>query len=154
MKLTPTKLVAFTAITAFSAAGLFAQAQLSHRHGQGEHRFQHTMAALNLTDAQKAQAKAAFQEARQSSQPIRRQLMETRKSLQAAVEAGNQEQIQQLSATEGNEIGQLTALRSAAFAKVVQTLTPDQKAKLAALEQARQQHHRGPGSHANTKAAS
>ena len=39
------------------------------------------MSELNLTDAQKAQAKSIFQDARESAQPVRQQLMETRKSL-------------------------------------------------------------------------
>ena len=143
MKLTPTKLAASMAIATLCAAGLFAQAKLTPHHAQRDHRFGREMAALNLTDAQKAQAKAAFEQARQSAQPIRKQLMETRKSLRAAVQAGNTEQIQQLSASEGNEIAQLTAIRSAAMAKVVNTLTPEQKTKLTALEQARHSRHHG-----------
>src|SRR5579864_9527985 len=75
MKLTPTKLAASMAIATLCAAGLFAQAKLTPHHAQRDHRFGREMAALNLTDAQKAQAKAAFEQARQSAQPIRKQLM-------------------------------------------------------------------------------
>ena len=101
------------------------------------------MSELNLTDAQKAQAKSIFQGARQSAQPVRQQLMETRKSLRAAIKANNTAQIQQLSATEGNELGQLAAIRGSAFAKVYQTLTPDQQQKLDALQQSRHMRHQG-----------
>jgi Spy/CpxP family protein refolding chaperone len=136
------KFAAWTAVAALGAAGLFAaETPQARQHGRG--RFGHFMSELNLTDAQKAQAKSIFQGARQSAQPVRQQLMETRKSLRAAIKANNTAQIQQLSATEGNEIGQLAAIHGSAFAKVYQTLTPDQKQKADALEQARHARHQG-----------
>jgi Spy/CpxP family protein refolding chaperone len=138
------KFAAWTAVAALGAAGLFAAETSQARqqwHGRG--RFGHFMSELNLTDAQKAQAKSIFQGARQSAQPVRQQLMETRKSLRAAIKANDAAQIQQLSATEGHEIGQLAAIRGSAFAKVYQTLTPDQKQKADALEQARHARHQG-----------
>jgi Spy/CpxP family protein refolding chaperone len=136
------KFAAWTAVAALGAAGLFAAETSQARqqwHGRG--RFGHFMSELNLTDAQKAQAKSIFQGARQSAQPVRQQLTETRKSLRAAIKANNADQIQQLSATEGHEIGQLAAIRGSAFAKVYQTLTPEQKQKADALEQARHARH-------------
>jgi Spy/CpxP family protein refolding chaperone len=85
---------------------------------------------LNLTDAQKEQAKTIFQEARQQAQPIRQQLRENREALAAAVKAGKGDaEIQQLSATTGSLMGQLTAIRTEAFAKVYATLTPEQRTK-------------------------
>jgi len=92
---------------------------------------------LNLTTAQKTQAKSIFQDARQSAQPVRQQLQQTRQALRAAVQANDAAQIQQLSTTEGGEMGQLTAIRSSAMAKVYQILTPDQQQKLAEFQQAR-----------------
>jgi len=96
---------------------------------------------LSLTNAQQAQAKSIFQEARQSAQPVRQQLQQTRQSLRAAVQANNTSQIQQLATTEGGEVGQLAAIRSTAMAKVYQILTPDQQQKLASLRQARRAAH-------------
>ncbi len=131
------KFAAWTAIAVLGASSLFA-AQTSaaggHRHGR--------MGAfltnyLSLTDAQQAQAKSIFQDARQSAQPIRQQLQQTRQSLGAAVQANNTTQIQQLAAAEGGQVGQLAAIRGAAMAKVYQILTPDQQQKMASLEQAR-----------------
>jgi Spy/CpxP family protein refolding chaperone len=138
------KFAAWTAVAALGAAGVLAAETSQARqqwHGQG--RFGHFMSELNLTDAQKTQAKSIFQGARQSAQPVRQQLMETRKSLRAAIKSNDTAQIQQLSATEGKEIGQLTAIRGSAFAKVYQTLTPEQKQKADALEQARHTRHQG-----------
>jgi len=138
------KFAAWTAVAALGAAGLFAaETSQARQQWRGHGRFGHFMSELNLTDAQKAQAKSIFQGARQSAQPVRPQLLETRMSLRAAIQANDSAQIQQLSATEGNEIGQLTAIRGSAFAKVYQTLTPDQKQKAEALEQARRARHQG-----------
>ena len=151
------KLAAGTAIAALCAAGLLAQATHATTRSerfQRQGRFLRVMeTALNMSDAQKTQANAAFQEARKSAQPIRQQLMETHKSLRAAVQAGNTEQIQQLSATEGNEIGQLTAIRSDAFAKVYKTLTPAQREKLTALQQAMHPARRGAGARSGRAAS-
>lgn len=128
---------AWSAIAVLGAASLFA-AQTSaaggHRHG-GRAAFLTNY--LSLTDAQQAQAKSIFQDARQSAKPVRDQLHQTRQSLRAAIQANNAAQIQQLSATEGGQIGQLAAIRGTAMAKVYQILTPDQQEKMAALQQAR-----------------
>jgi len=140
------KLAAGVAVVALGAAALFAQAQQTaqRRFRNPDRMLRMTATALNMTDAQRAQARTIFQQARQSAQPVRQQLRETRKSLQAAVQSGNTGQIQQLASTEGSEIGQLTAIRSEAFAKVYQTLTPEQQQKLNSLEQARHGNRRGP----------
>ena len=85
---------------------------------------------LSLTNAQKEQAKAAFQQARQQAQPIRTQLQQNRQALADAVKAGKSDtEIQSLANTTGTLMGQLVAIRTGAFAKVYATLTPDQKAK-------------------------
>jgi len=80
--------------------------------------------------------------------------METRKSMRAAVQSGNTDQIGKLSATEGNEIGQLMAVRSSAFSKVYQTLSPEQKQKLSELQQARREARHARHHEAATKSAS
>jgi periplasmic protein CpxP/Spy len=140
------KFAAWSAVAVLGAASLFAaetSGQGSHRHG-GRGTFFGTQ--LGLTDAQKAQVKSIFDDARQSGQPVRDQLKQTRQSLRTAVQANNTAQIQQLSTVEGGQIGQLAAIRGAAMAKVYQILTPDQQQKLVALEQAghaRHQHRTG-----------
>jgi Spy/CpxP family protein refolding chaperone len=140
MKTFRNKFAAWTAIaalgTSLGAASLFADETSpagAHRHG----RHGGFLASLNLTPAQQAQTKSIFQAARQSGQPVRQQLQQTRQSLRAAVQANDTAQIQQLAATQGSEVGQLATIRSTAMAKVYQILTPDQQQKLAALQQAR-----------------
>jgi protein CpxP len=94
------------------------------------------MQRLNLTDAQKQQAKAIFQQTRQSTVAVRQQLKSNREALAAAVKANNQQQIDQLSASQGQLRGQMLAARSEAMAKVYQILTPEQKAKAERMHQA------------------
>jgi Spy/CpxP family protein refolding chaperone len=137
------RFAAWTAIAVLGAGSLFAAQTAAsgggHRHG----RHGGMLAALNLTDAQKAQTKSIFQEARQSSEPVRQQLKQTHQALQAATKANDTAQMQQLSATEGTQVGQLAAIRSGAMAKVFQVLTPDQQQKLTEMQQARKARHQG-----------
>jgi Spy/CpxP family protein refolding chaperone len=90
---------------------------------------------LNLTDAQKQQAKTILQQAKQSAQPLREQLRTNRQALAAAVKANDVAQIHSLSAQQGNLQGQLLGIRSEARAKVYATLSPEQKAKAGEMRQ-------------------
>ena len=138
------KMGAWMAVAALGTAGLIAQTPPTTRHSQRQGRSGALIAAaLNLTDAQKSQMKSIFQEARQSSQPVRQQLKQTRQSMQAAVQAGDSNQIQQLSATEGTEMGQLAAIRASARAQMFKMLTPDQQQKLSTLQAAMHHSRRG-----------
>lgn len=136
---------AWLAVAALGTASLLAQAPAAARHFQRHGRFGAVMATyLNLTDAQKTQMKSIFQDARQSAQPVRQQLKQTRQSLQAAVKAGDSAQIQQLASTEGTELGQLAAIHASARAKMFKMLTPEQQQKLTTLQSAMHGPRRGP----------
>ncbi len=150
MKVLSKKFAAITAVAALGASGLiFAAETQVRRH------FHHNGALMQvLTDSQKAQAKTIFQQARQTAQPVRQELMQNRKSLQAAVQSGNTDQIQKLSAAEGSEVGQLMAIHSSAFSKVYQTLSPEQKQKLTELQQARREAWKSRRHEAAAKSAS
>ncbi len=127
-------------MTALSAVSLLAQAPQAPAQAQGRHRMGRMANYLNLTNAQRAQAKIIFREAGQSAKPVRQQLRETRQSLQAAIKSGNSNQILQLAATEGTEKGQLAAIRATAFAKLYPTLTAEQQQKLAEFQHSRKVH--------------
>ncbi len=90
---------------------------------------------LELTPAQKQQAKSILQNTRQQAQPLAQQLKTERQSLNAAIRSGDSAQIQQLSTAMGTLQGQLLGIRSAGRAQFYGLLTPDQKAKAAAFEQ-------------------
>lgn len=84
---------------------------------------------LNLTDAQKTQAKEIFQAARESAKPVAADLATARKALRDAVKANAPDpQLDQLSAKVGTLEGQLTAIRTKAFSKFYNTvLTQEQR---------------------------
>jgi Spy/CpxP family protein refolding chaperone len=106
------------------------------RMGAGAGLNQRVLAALNLTDAQKAQIKTILQDAAQSAKPVREAAQKTRQDFSAAIKANNTAQIQSLSVTLGSTQGQLLAISGSARAQIYQLLTPDQKSKLDTLQQA------------------
>ncbi len=131
------KWITFAAAGALAAGMIFAQSAPAQppkgtgtthvsRQAMARHRM---MQALNLTDAQRQQAKAIFQQAKQSAQPVVQQLKENREAIAAAVKADDTGRIHQLTATQGRLRGQAMAVRADAMAKFYQTLTPVQRAK-------------------------
>jgi Spy/CpxP family protein refolding chaperone len=90
---------------------------------------------LNLTDAQKEQAKAIFQQARESAKPTAEQLKQNHQAMQAAIKANNVSQIQSLATQQGTLRGQLIANRSEALAKFYAILTPEPKTKSEEMQQ-------------------
>lgn len=88
---------------------------------------------LDLTGAQKEQAKAIFQGARQSAQPIVAQLRHGHESMMEAVKANNQDQIQAIGGQQGVLAGELASVYGKAFAQFYAILTPDQQAKAGRL---------------------
>ena len=150
------RLTMFAAAGALAAGLMFAQAPATPQRGNHHSwkasgmMFRQRMAqALNLTDAQKAQAKSIFQETRQSTQALRDQLKENRAALTAAMKANDTAGIERLSAKQGSLVGKLTAARTEAMAKFYKVLTPEQKAKADQMHQAFRQrmqqrmHHNG-----------
>ena len=89
---------------------------------------QRYMQALNLSAAQKQQAKTIFQETRQRTEPVRAELRQNRQAMSAAVKADNKAEIQKLSRTQGELMGHLIAARSEARARFYNLLTPEQRA--------------------------
>jgi len=92
--------------------------------------FDRIAAQLNLTDDQKQQAQAILQASRHSAQPVTQQLKQNRQALHEAIKAGKPDaDIDQLAATSGNLMGQVTAIRTKAFARIYALLTPEQRIK-------------------------
>jgi len=85
---------------------------------------------LNLTDAQKAQAKTIFQDAKAAAALVRPQLQASRQAMATAIKAGDANSISALAAEMGKSQVQLTVIRSTAMAKLYAILTPDQQTKL------------------------
>ncbi len=96
---------------------------------------QRMMQGLNLTDAQKQQAKTIFGQAREAAKPVREQLRQNREALAAAVKSDNTAQIRQLGAERGKLLGQLVTARTEAMAKFYKELTPAQRQKAEQIHQ-------------------
>jgi Spy/CpxP family protein refolding chaperone len=90
---------------------------------------------LSLTPSQQSQAKSIFGKASVDARPVRAQLKQNTSALRAAVKANDRGQIDQLSATEGNLIGKMVAIRSEANASFYKTLSPEQQTKFTQLQQ-------------------
>jgi len=88
---------------------------------------------LELTDAQKEQAKAIFVGARQSAQPIVTQLRQGHESMYNAVTTNNQDEIRAIGGRQGALAGQLATVYGNAFAQFYAILTPEQQAKAGRL---------------------
>jgi Spy/CpxP family protein refolding chaperone len=127
------------------------QAQQQHKSGNrqewAQRRFDRMAANLNLTDAQKTQAQAFIKEARESAKQLAPQLKQNRQALATAVKAGNTADIERLSAEKGNLMGKMTAIHTEAFAKIYQTLTPDQRAKADQMHQQMRSRMHNRGGH-------
>ncbi|HXM41041.1 MAG TPA: Spy/CpxP family protein refolding chaperone [Bryobacteraceae bacterium] len=99
---------------------------------------------LNLTPAQEARARAELQAARQSAQPMRRQLKQMRLAMFQAIRANDTAGIQRLSDGQARLRGRIMATREEAFARIYSTLTPEQRAKADTLPaHLRQMRQRG-----------
>ena len=90
---------------------------------------QQMMQALNLTTAQKQQAKTIFGDAKQKAEPIRQEMRQNKEGLDAAVKVDNTSQIERLSSRQGELHGKALAIRSEARAKFYAILTPEQRKK-------------------------
>ncbi len=151
----PKQLIAFAGIGALTSVGLFASVTPAQQRTGHEGQFVGEIeTVLAMTPQQKDQAQTAIQEARQSAKPIREELMNTNKALQSAVRSDESGAIQRLSTTEGQEIGQLLAIRSSTVAKVYKSLTPDQRARADALHQLLMRGVRQEMAHNNSRAGS
>ncbi|HJT89494.1 MAG TPA: Spy/CpxP family protein refolding chaperone [Bryobacteraceae bacterium] len=156
------QLIKIAAVTALAAGMVFADAPASNpstgsnpveqgRHHFRRDRMQRVAQQLNLTDAQKTQAKEIFQQARENARPLRQELKENREALRAAVKAGKSEaDLQKLSANQGQLLGQMVTIRSEAAAQFYKILTPEQRAKADQMHQqfkqriqSRQNRHNG-----------
>ena len=140
------KLAGVTAIAAGLALGQSAPAQSPHFRGRPRAgmMLRRMAAGLNLTDAQKEQARGIFSAARQSAEPVQSQLRQSRQALAAAVKSGaSGAEIDRLSNSMGQLLAQATAIHAKSFAHFYSILTPEQKGKLDSRLQ-RIRNGRGP----------
>ena len=127
----------FAAVTALAAGMALAQAPAAGTQpGPQKTPFRHPVfgheemaQSLNLSAAQKQQAKTIFDESRQKAQPIREEMRQNREALHTAVKANNTSEIHRLSSHLGELQGKVMAIRSEANAKFYAILSPEQRTK-------------------------
>jgi hypothetical protein len=83
-------------------------------------------ATLKLDDAQKKQAKTILDDAFKAAAPLRTSLTAARQKLGAAVQAGDQAQIEPATAAYAAQATAMAAAEAQAVAKIVKGLSPDQ----------------------------
>ena len=102
--------------------------------------------ALNLTDAQKEQAKAIREKHRASNQALRAELRQIREQIQTARERKNTAEAQRLAALREPLLLKAQEAWQAERAELKSVLTPEQQAKLDELQkvwQGKRQQRRG-----------
>jgi Spy/CpxP family protein refolding chaperone len=119
-------LIVVAAVVALGAT-VVAQAPRFH-HRARMHAF--IARQLDLTEAQKAEAKEIFKEARESAKPLVAQLREGHKAMAEAIKAGTSElELEQLASEQGTLVGKVAGIYAKAFSKFYASLTPEQKQK-------------------------
>jgi Spy/CpxP family protein refolding chaperone len=86
---------------------------------------------LDLTAPQQTKVKAIFSNAREEARPLHKQLREVRAELRAAIRENKP--VKELSAKEGNVLGQLAGIRANSAEQFRALLTPQQLQKLQEL---------------------
>ncbi len=109
---TPKTIFAAITVTLIAAGGLLV-AQTAHQQ-RGAERLEKLSVALSLTDQQKQQANAIFQDERAAAKPIRQSLKQ---------------------ADDPQQRAQLADIHAAARTKLNAILTPDQQQKFASMHQ-------------------
>lgn len=84
---------------------------------------------FDLTHPQKESARTIFKQAELSAQPVRQESQQNLDKLAGAAKAGMESDIRKLAEEQGRLLGQLLAIRTVAWAKFYQMLTPEQRGK-------------------------
>jgi Spy/CpxP family protein refolding chaperone len=139
------KILSVAGATILAAGLMFAQTETTPapnppagHHGQGFQRrpmLARMARRLNLSDAQRQQAKGIFQDMRTQAQPIRTQLQQGRLALvNAAVAGKSADDLNQLAQAQAPQIAQLAALRAQALEKFYAILTPAQQQQFQTMQ--------------------
>lgn len=151
------RLVATAALAAMAVGLAYAQAPgRTRRLAQGQRaqtnaeqmqqrHVQRLATLLDLTEAQKQQTAAIFENARQQASAVAPQVRTAETSLRDAVKANNVAQIDSLAAEIGRLHGQMRAIRAKSDAEFYALLTPEQRQKYDELRPGPMMRMPGPG---------
>src|SRR6266850_2747272 len=133
---------------AFLALGHGFQGPGMHGKGEGHgEMLEHMSRALNLTDAQKQQAKEIMDSVESTASGIHAKLDEVHKQLEAATANGqfDEAQVRTLANQQAQLEADMTVEHLRAMSKVYAILTPEQRVKAEALHKNMESHERHPG---------
>jgi len=152
MRVKRTNLIAFAVALAAAltlTAAVFARQEGHHGPGGpgGPHGsiVEHLARELNLTDAQKAQAKQIEDSFRESTKSLHEQLFKLGGGpLDGFKDGFDEAAVRSAAQARANIQVELEVAHARAMSQFYALLTPEQKAKLAELRQQMEQHHPGP----------
>ena len=137
----------YAALAALAAGIVFAQAPTDNsqpgatgtqqgRQDVTNNHLERLAQIFDLTDPQKERVRTIFDQAEQFAQPVRQEWQQNLNKLVDAAKAGMEEgDIRKLAEEQGRLLGQLLAIRTTAWAKFYQMLTPEQRGKAEQLNE-------------------
>ena len=137
------KLMTLAVTVALSAGAAFSAQADGARAGRGEARMMHRHGgqlakALNLTDAQKQQAKTIREKHRASSEGLRAEMRQINEQIRTARQAKNTAEAQRLAALREPLLARAQEAWQAQSAELKSVLTAEQQTKLEELQKSRQ----------------
>ena len=137
------QIITFAVAAVLSTGAAFSAQEQGQRGGRGDAQVARKAGrlanALNLTDAQKEQAKAIHQRHREANSGVRAQLKDLSTQIRAARQANNTAEAQRLAALREPLLAQAHQARQAQMAEFKALLTPEQQTKLEEMSKS----HRG-----------
>jgi Spy/CpxP family protein refolding chaperone len=123
-------------LTVMMFAGVLAAQGPGGPRAQGPASMEELKAYLGLTDSQVELIRQATRSFRESTRTQMREMAEKRRAIREQIEAGSAEATGQLASEMATLRKQIRSRQEVARGQALAALTPDQKAKLAALEEA------------------
>lgn len=133
--------LAFLLIGAAALSQTVKRSHWRHEGMFGGHGMGFFMRELDLTDAQRAQAKEIMAKEKATLRPLMQQLNEGRKQLRQYEESASfdEAQVRALAAQHSQTITELIVQKARIKSEMIKILTPEQKAKLTEMENRREQ---------------
>lgn len=138
-------MAAALAVTLVAAVAVSQTVTRAHMHGDGmldEHMLRFFTNYLDLTDAQQAQAKDILAKEKPVIEPLFQSMEQSHQAMKQLEENGtfDEAKVRALATQQSQNITELIVEKARAKSELFQILTPDQKAKMAQLED---RHHHG-----------
>jgi protein CpxP len=137
-------MAAALAVTLVAAVAVSQTVARTHMHGGGmfgEHMLGFYTDYLDLTDAQQAQAKDILAKEKTALEPLFQSMHQSHQAMRQLEESGtfDEAKVRALASQQSQNITELIVQKARSKSELFQILTPDQKAKMAKLED-RHQH--------------